>query len=37
MGHILINTILCKTVQYYKILTDHYAMSSAAEMKHLQS
>ena len=37
MGHILINTILCKTVQYYKILTDHYAMSNAAEMKHLQS
>ena len=37
MGHILINTILCKTVQYYKILTDHYAMSNASEMKHLQS
>ena len=26
MGHILMNTILCKTVQYYKILTDHYAI-----------
>ena len=32
MGHILINTI----VQSYRILTDHYAMSSAAEMKQLQ-
>ena len=32
MGHILINTI----VQYYGILTDHYAMSSAAEIKQLQ-
>ena len=32
MGHILINTI----VQSYSILTDHYAMSSAAEMKQLQ-
>ena len=32
MGHILINTI----VQCYRILTDHYAMSSAAEKKHLQ-
>ena len=32
MGHILINAI----VQSYRILTDHYAMSSAAEMKQLQ-
>ena len=32
MGHILMNTI----VQSYRILTDHYAMSSAAEMKQLQ-
>ena len=32
MGHILTNTI----VQSYRILTDHYAMSSAAEIKQLQ-
>ena len=32
MVHSLINTI----VQSYRILTDHYAMSSAAEMTQLQ-
>ena len=32
MDHILINTL----VQCYRILADHHAMSSAAEMKHLQ-